>query len=130
MHRFEILLVFAAAASALLPPQRTRRRRTIVRNDNFDDGAARGAWRTLKATLPPLVTGAWGDGDGDDDPLGALSNIALVRLPTLALAAYYAQYQITDGSPLVVDFGVSDIPTIVPPGVVWTVLGLLLLPIL
>ena len=31
---------------------------------------------------------------------------------------------------LVVDFGFDDVPRVIPPGVVWTIFGLLLLPIL
>ena len=61
---------------------------------------------------------------------GALANLALVRLPLLALLAYYTQYLVLDGSPLIVDFGFDDVPKVVPPGVVWTIFGLLLLPIL
>ena len=69
-------------------------------------------------------------GPYDDEPGGALANLALVRLPLLALLAYYTQYLVLDGSPLIVDFGFDDVPKVVPPGVVWTIFGLLLLPIL
>ena len=31
---------------------------------------------------------------------------------------------------LIVDFGFDDVPQVIPPGVVWTIFGLLLLPIL
>ena len=58
------------------------------------------------------------------------SSIALVRLPLIALLAYYTQYLVLDGSPLIVDFGFEDVPQVIPPGVVWTIFGLLLLPIL
>ena len=51
-------------------------------------------------------------------------------IPLLALLAYYTQYLVLDGSPLVVDFGFDDVPQVIPPGVVWTIFGLLLLPIL
>ena len=51
-------------------------------------------------------------------------------MPLLALLAYYTQYLALDGSPLVVDFGFDDVPQVIPPGVVWTIFGLLLLPIL
>ena len=52
------------------------------------------------------------------------------RAPLLALLAYYTQYLVRDGSPLIVDFGFDDVPQVIPPGVVWTIFGLLLLPIL
>ena len=51
-------------------------------------------------------------------------------IPLLALLAYYTQYLVLDGSPLIVDFGFDDVPQVIPPGVVWTIFGLLLLPIL
>ena len=95
-----------------------------------DDEFVRNAWATCKAKLPAIVTGAWDESAGDDEPGGALANLALVRLPLLALLAYYTQYLVVDGSPLIVDFGFDDVPRVIPPGVVWTVFGLLLLPIL
>ena len=51
-------------------------------------------------------------------------------IPLLALLAYYTQYLVLDGSPLIVDFGFDDVPQVIPPGSIWTIFGLLLLPIL
>ena len=106
------------------------RRRDVLRHAGADDEFVRNAWATAKANLPAIVTGAWDPSAGDDEPGGALANLALVRLPLLALLAYYTQYLVLDGSPLIVDFGFDDVPKVVPPGVVWTIFGLLLLPIL
>jgi hypothetical protein len=59
-----------------------------------------------------------------------MANLALVRLPLLALLAYYTQYLVLDGSPLLVDFGFDVAPQHIPSGFVWTLFGLLLLPVL
>ena len=62
--------------------------------------------------------------------IAATHNTPRTGIPLLALLAYYTQYLVLDGSPLVVDFGFDDVPRVIPPGVVWTIFGLLLLPIL
>ena len=126
-----ILLLVATAFAFTHNRRRPRgRRRDVLRYAGADDEFVRNAWATAKANLPAIVTGAWDEAAGDDEPGGALANLALVRLPLLALLAYYTQYLVLDGSPLIVDFGFDDVPKVVPPGVVWTIFGLLLLPIL
>ena len=65
-----------------------------------------------------------------DEPHLAVDQPAHHVDPLLALLAYYTQYLVLDGSPLIVDFGFDDVPQVIPPGVVWTIFGLLLLPIL
>ena len=105
-----------------------------------------------------IVTGAWDESAGDNEPGGALANLALVRAYQCAFVASnwrrrdtpsprrttrHAQayrssrswrttrkYLVLDGSPLVVDFGFDDVPQVLPPGVACTIFGLLLLPIL
>ena len=135
-----LLLQLCSIATGLVATTQSRRRRTRVTQSRrrghiacragADDEFVRNAWATCKAKLPAIVTGAWDESAGDDEPGGALANLALVRLPLLALLAYYTQYLALDGSPLIVDFGFDDVPKVVPPGVVWTIFGLLLLPIL
>ena len=150
-----VLLLVATALAFTQNRRRPRgRRRDVLRHAGADDEFARNAWATCKANLPAIVTGAWDESAGDDEPGGALANLALVRtcqrvfvaspryaiaathntpragIPLLALLAYYTQYLVLDGSPLIVDFGFDDVPKVVPPGVVWTIFGLLLLPIL
>ena len=125
------LLLVATALAFTQNRRRPRgRRRDVLRRAGADDEFVRNAWATCKANLPAIVTGAWDESAGDDEPGGALANLALVRLPLLALLAYYTQYLVRDGSPLIVDFGFDDVPRVIPPGVVWTIFGLLLLPIL
>ena len=126
-----VLLLVATALAFTHNRRRPRgRRRDVLRHAGADDEFVRNAWATCKANLPAIVTGAWDESAGDDEPGGALANLALVRLPLLALLAYYTQYLALDGSPLIVDFGFDDVPQVIPPGVVWTIFGLLLLPIL
>lgn len=61
-------------------------------------------WKMTRTNLPKFVTGAWRDDTGDDNPVGALYNMAFVRLPIiLAFIGYVKNY--TDGHPLYVDFG-------------------------
>ena len=72
---------------------RPRARRRVVLSagggDGFDDGIARSAWEAIKQNTPPLISGAWNEDTGDDEEaISMLSNVFLVRLPTLALAAY------------------------------------------
>ena len=124
-----LLLQLCSIATGLVATT-SRRRGHVACRAGADDEFVRNAWATCKAKLPAIVTGAWDESAGDDEPGGALANLALVRLPLLALLAYYTQYLVLDGSPLIVDFGFDDVPKVVPPGVVWTIFGLLLLPIL
>ena len=125
-----VLLPQLCSIATALVATTSRRRGHIACRAGADDEFVRNAWATCKATLPAIVTGAWDESAGDDEPGGALANLALVRLPLLALLACYTQYLVLDGSPLVVDFGFDDVPQVIPPGVVWTIFGLLLLPIL
>ena len=125
-----LLLQHCRRATALVATTQSRRRGRVACRAGADDEFVRNAWATCKANLPAIVTGAWDPSAGDDEPGGALANLALVRLPLLALLAYYTQYLALDGSPLIVDFGFDDVPQVIPPGVVWTIFGLLLLPIL
>ena len=125
-----VLLPQLCSIATALVATTSRRRGHIACRAGADDEFVRNAWATCKANLPAIVTGAWDESAGDDEPGGALANLALVRLPLLALLACYTQYLVLDGSPLVVDFGFDDVPQVIPPGVVWTIFGLLLLPIL
>lgn len=124
------VLVLVSTAIAFAPQNHHRGRRRVARFADADDEFVRNAWRTCKANLPAIVTVAWDPSAGDDEPGGAMANLALIRLPLLALLAYYTQYLVLDGSPLFVDFGFDVAPQRIPSGVVWTIFGLLLLPIL
>uniref|UniRef100_A0A7S2SB67 Uncharacterized protein n=1 Tax=Eucampia antarctica TaxID=49252 RepID=A0A7S2SB67_9STRA len=61
-------------------------------------------WKTTRNNLPKFVTGAWREDTGDDNPLGALYNMAFVRLPIILAFTGYVKNNM-DGHPLYVDFG-------------------------
>ena len=52
-----------------------------------DDEFVRNAWATAKANLPAIVTGAWDESAGDDEPGGALANLAYNEDNRVAIAA-------------------------------------------
>jgi len=133
-RRFLLLLFvcIASSAAALVAPASrfSRRRRAGPAPLGAGDGdAVGGLWASAKATLPPLVSGAWTDDAGDDAPLDALCNVCFIRLPIIAAACLFTASVARGDPPLVVDFGYG-MPAVVPPGAVWTLFGVLLLPIL
>ena len=75
-----VLLIVATALAFTQNRRRPRgRRRDVLRHAGADDEFVRNAWATAKANLPAIVTGAWDPSAGDDEPGGALANLALVR---------------------------------------------------
>jgi uncharacterized membrane protein YdjX (TVP38/TMEM64 family) len=116
------LLREALLAASSEPPREAARAREARRRVPSDprcsadpeqgegEGAAlRALWRSARARLPPLLTGAAGS-DGDDDPAGALFNMFFIRLPfLLACAALVANVLLGGG----VKFG----------GLVWPLVG-------
>ena len=75
-----VLLLVATALAFTQNRRRPRgRRRDVLRHAGADDEFVRNAWATCKANLPAIVTGAWDESAGDDEPGGALANLALVR---------------------------------------------------
>jgi hypothetical protein len=88
-------------------------------------------WRFSRTYLPAVITGAWPWRDLevlDEQPLAALYNALLVRLPVLAVAASYLYQKIAQGHDLVVDLGFdANGPQAVPPVLVVAVLVLILL---
>ena len=88
----------AAKTTALRPaaatsPQNAKRSSPDVRccaqtGEGDDDGDGErqvmlSLWRAVRAKAPPLLTGAVGAHDGDDDPAAALFNMFLIRMPFL-----------------------------------------------
>lgn len=61
-------------------------------------------WRQTKSILPQIVTGAWRNTTGEENPIGALYNLLFVRVPVLCASAVYVRNSLT-GHPLVVDLG-------------------------
>jgi hypothetical protein len=65
-------------------------------------------WRSVKSTLPPVVTGAYEPAVGDSSPAEALYNLVFVRLPTLVVGAIYFQRVSSGGRDIVMDLGVGE----------------------
>ena len=74
-----VLLPQLCSIATALVATTSRRRGHIACRAGADDEFVRNAWATCKANLPAIVTGAWEDSAGDDEPGGALANLALVR---------------------------------------------------
>lgn len=88
-------------------------------------------WKFCRTYLPPVITGAWPWRDTealDDQPLAALYNVVLVRLPVVAVAISYLYQKLSEGHDLVMDLGFdSNGPQVVPPVLVIAILVLILL---
>ena len=83
-------------------------------------------WNRCRQYLPPIVTGAWKWRDAgimDRNPLGAIYNMIVVRIPTMAIGVVYIQ-NLLDGHPLILDFGQGAYE--MSPIVVFSVLALIL----
>lgn len=96
--------------------------------DERDNGTLL-VWRSLKQTLPPIVTGAWNGSEGDDNPLGAMYNLVFVRVVTLLCSAWYVRAGLLGegGGSFSLDFGIGG-PIEVPPVGVALVVARILLP--
>lgn len=91
----------------LEPPPINLRRGSILFDENPQtkrNNDVLTLWKMTRTNLPKFVTGAWRNDTGDDNPLGALYNMAFVRLPIILAFAGYVKNNI-DGHPLFVDFG-------------------------
>lgn len=65
-------------------------------------------WKSVKNTLPPIVTGAYEGSIGDAAPAEALYNLVFVRLPTVATGALYFA-RLSSGEPeIVMDLGLGQ----------------------
>jgi hypothetical protein len=90
------------------------------------NNSALDAWNAAKSNLPAFLTGAWPWRDlsvADKDPVGALYNIAMVRLPVVLVGILYGK-NLIEGHPLVMDIG--DGPFVMSPLIVIAVLGIIL----
>jgi hypothetical protein len=91
----------------LAPPPINLRKESILFGENpttmVNNNALR-LWKTLKDRLPFVVTGARETDTGDHNPIGSIYNIIFVRLPVICAGLVYGK-NLTEGHPLVVDFG-------------------------
>ena len=85
-------------------------------------------WRSLKETLPPIITGAWNHSDGDEFPLGAIYNLVFVRAVTIICTVWYVRNLLDGGNgKFSLNFGIGG-PVEVPPVGVAIVVARILLP--
>jgi hypothetical protein len=61
-------------------------------------------WKTIKATLPDVVTGARAATTADDNPFGGMYNMIFVRIPVLLAAVVYS-INLVENHPLIIDVG-------------------------
>jgi hypothetical protein len=113
----------------LTPPTINLKRDSILFSENPStkrNDAALDIWILFKDKLPAVFTGAWpwrSTQVADGNPIGALYNIAFVRLPVIGVAAVYIQ-NLLQAHPLVMDIGQGAFE--VSPFVVLSVLALIL----
>ena len=113
----------------LTPPSVNLARDSILFSENPStqrNNPALDTWNGAKSNLPAFVTGAWPWKDlsvADKDPVGALYNIAMVRMPVVLVGILYGK-NLIEGHPLVMDIG--DGPFVMSPLIVIAVLGLIL----
>jgi hypothetical protein len=118
----------------LTPPPVNFARSSILFSDNPStkrrNNVALDAWKACRSNLPAFITGAWPWRDietMDRQPLAALYNMMIVRLPVIAVAAVYLKQLMVDHHGLVLDFGMMEGPQIMNPLLVLLVLGIILL---
>lgn len=110
----------------LTPPPVNLRKQSILFDDNATTQGNNNilkTWKSLKRTLPFLVTGARTAEMGDEKPLAAIYNMIFVRLPAIVAAILYGK-NLMLGHPLIVDFG--DGPFALSPLVVFGIFYVLL----
>mmetsp|Transcript_51976 Transcript_51976/g.62524 ORF Transcript_51976/g.62524 Transcript_51976/m.62524 type:complete len:193 (-) Transcript_51976:38-616(-) len=116
------------ALDDLLPPAINFYRDSMLFSDNPNNNRRSNVilhfWRRTKSTFPRIVTGAWRESTGEENPIGALYNMVFVRMPVLcALGVYLRNCSV--GHPLVVDLGNGpfEISPLVVVGVLFLILG-------
>ena len=63
-------------------------------------------WKSTRSNVPKFITGAWYDDRTlDDNPMGALYNMAFVRIPILLAYMGYLKNTFLDDHPIFIDFG-------------------------
>jgi hypothetical protein len=93
--------------ASLWPPAFNLRRESILFGENpatqRDNNLSR-LWRFCKQQLPYVVTGARTSQTCDDNPIGALYNMLLVRIPCITAGLVFSKNMI-ESHPLIVDVG-------------------------
>jgi hypothetical protein len=113
----------------LTPPPINWARDSILFSENPATARNNGVvetWRLCKEYLPPVFTGTWSWRDTsitDRNPLGAIYNMLVVRIPTMGIGFVYIK-NLTEGHPLIMDIGQGAFE--MSPVVVLSVLALIL----
>jgi hypothetical protein len=113
----------------LTPPAINLKRDSILFSENPStqrNNSALDLWLACKTDLPAVFTGAWPWRDSNlanDNPGGALYNIAFVRMPVILVGLVYGK-NLFQGHPLIMDIG--DGPFEMSPLIVIAVLALIL----
>ena len=126
----------------LTPPTINIARDSILFSENPStkrNNAFLNVWISCKNNLPPIITGAWpwrikqrrseASQDNvvvyaaDENPLGAMYNMAFVRIPVIGIAIVYC-YNLSHGHPLIMDLGQGTFE--VSPLIVLSVLAFIL----
>mmetsp|Transcript_32383 Transcript_32383/g.64176 ORF Transcript_32383/g.64176 Transcript_32383/m.64176 type:complete len:188 (+) Transcript_32383:43-606(+) len=95
----------------LTPPQLDFARDSILFGEKPSTKKNNGVlmlWKGTKSILPKVVTGAWKDSVGEENPVGALYNVAFVRIPVILAFAVYLRNEL-EGRPLLVDLGYGQL---------------------
>lgn len=114
----------------LTPPPINWSRDSILFSENpatkRNNNAALDIWNWCQRSLPPPVTGVWPWREADriaGDPLGAIYNMMVVRVPVLVVGLVYFK-NLWESHPLIMDIGQG--PFEVSPIVVFSVLAFIL----
>lgn len=113
----------------LTPPPVNFARDSILFSENpatRKNNAMTMAWTWCSSNLPPILTGCWPwrkTTRPSQDPFGALYNMCLVRIPTIAIGCVYLRNLLED-HPLIMDLGQGAFE--MSPIVVLTVLAFIL----
>lgn len=84
--------------------------RKMVGDDAGNNLFLSSAWLKIKEILPPIVHGAWKRNAGNENPAGAIYNVLFVRIPTIVIAAVYANQLLTNSEfRMDFDFGFGPI---------------------
>ena len=119
----------------LTPPPVNFARNSILFSENpstkLRNNSALEVWKFTRNQFPAFLTGAWPWRDiphMDEQPLAALYNMLIVRVPVLAVMVAYLYQKIAQNHDLVIDLGFdSNGPQAVPPVLVIAILVLILL---
>ena len=85
-------------------------------SNNYDDEFSfMPIWKSVKSTLPAVITGARLSSTGDENPAGALYNTFFVRIPTIAVGIFYSKMLLQYGDEFIMSANLGFGPFVVPP---------------